>query len=396
MIARALRRAGHEVVFLVASRERLNRPEHRYADISVPYPPWIVDLSSALRWHCLVPGPSRSRVLAELNSCDAVVLNEEGPALAAGLNVPYVVLLTGSDVEIFANPSKVQSLKPQAIDHPAWLRRTIAGLLPDRLILNRLITPQRAGLKGARAVFFLPRGLAPAADTILNEIGVAPPRRRESFFTDTELATFSPPPHRSPLRVVSATRLTWLPNQAAGLSTLDLKGSDIMIRGLAEYCTRNNAKLDIHLVRKGRQVSEAAQLVKEVGLDGHVTWHDEMNQQAVLEFFREADIVIEQLAQSAVGMAGLDAMATGRPVIANGRPEIIERIAPEASPILQATTPQQVAAHLAALAVSTSLREDVGRRSRAYVERNFSAEVAAKSFLSALSSTQAPCGSFAS
>lgn len=384
MLARALRRAGHEVRFFVASRERLNRPEHRYADVSVPYPSWIVDVSHVFRWHCLVPGPSRFRLLAELNSCDAVILNEEGPALAAGLHVPYVVLLTGSDVEIFANPAQVRSLKPQVIEHPLWLRHTIAGLLPDSLILNRLIMPQRAGLKGARAVFFLPRGIAPVADRILDEIRVAPPNRRESLFTDIELAAFSPLPHRSPLRVVSATRLTWLPDQSAGLSTLDLKGTDVMIRGLAEYCNRNGAKLDIHLVRKGRHISETAQLVREVGLDDQVTWHDQMNQQAVLRFFREADVVIEQLAQSAVGMAGLDAMATGRPLIANGRPEFIERIAPGPSAILQATTPEQVAGHLAALVASKSYREDVGRRSRTYIERNFSADVAARMFMSSL------------
>ena len=169
-----------------------------------------------------------------------------------------------------------------------------------------------------------------------------------------------------------------------------------MIRGLAEYCNRSGGKLDIHLVRKGRHISETAQLVREVGLDDQVTWHDEMNQQAVLRFFREADVVIEQLAQSAVGMAGLDAMATGRPLIANGRPEIIERIAPGPSTILQATTPEHVAGHLAALVASRSYREDVGRRSRAYIERHFSADVAARMFLNALSDgPNLPFGSLA-
>ena len=130
---------------------------------------------------------------------------------------------------------------------------------------------------------------------------------------------------------------------------------------------------------------ETAQLIREVGLEGQVTWHDEMTQQSVLRLFREADVVIEQLAQSAVGMAGLDAMATGRPLIANGRPEIIERIAPEPSAILQATKPGQVAGHLADLVASESYREAVGRRSRAYIERHFSTEVAARMFLSAFS-----------
>lgn len=381
MLARSLRRQGHDVRFLVVSREHLNRPEHRYHDVSRPYPSWVIDVTHYFRWHCLLPGAGRQRVLSELNACDAVILNEEGPALANGLHVPYAVLLTGSDIEIFANRAQVPALKSQFVERPAWLQRLVSRLFPGQLIIRWLIEPQRQGIHGARVVAFLPQGLVPGVDRALAEMGVVPPQRREMMFIDVDLASYVSPPHHSPLRVVSATRLTWRPDAKAGLTSLDLKGSDIMIRGLAEFTRQTKQRLDIHLVRKGRNVRETEELAHELGLADQITWHAEMSQQAVLTLFREADIVIDQLAQSSIGMAGLDAMATGRPLIANGRPELLSRIAPAPSPILQATTPNDVATHLGALVRSRELREELGRESRAYVERYFSTERAAKVFL---------------
>lgn len=383
MLARTLRQQGHDVRFFVVSREKLNRPEHRYSDIGLPYPPWLIDVSHYFRWHCLLPGSARRRVVNELNSCDAVILNEEGPALAGELRVPYAVLLTGSDMETFANPEHVISLKSQLIEHPVWLKRALSYLIPGQFIIRRLINPQRRGVQGARIVAFLPQGLAPGVDRMLVEIGVVAPQRQEMLFVDVELAHYVPPPGHTPLKIFCATRLTWIPGPGLGLTSLDLKGSDIMVRGLAEFWRRTGQRLDIHLVRKGRNVSETEALVRELGLSDQVTWHAEMSQQAVLTMFRDADIAIDQLAQSAVGMAGLDAMATGRPLIANGRPDLLSRIASEPAPILQATTPTEVATHLASLAQSRELREDLGRRSQAYVKNYFSTEYATKVFLKA-------------
>jgi glycosyltransferase involved in cell wall biosynthesis len=110
-----------------------------------------------------------------------------------------------------------------------------------------------------------------------------------------------------------------------------------------------------------------------------------MSQHEVIAACGEADIIFEQLGKSGVSMAGLDAMAIGRPVIANGRPEIVEPLIGEASPICQATTPVQVCAQLERLVVDPGLRQAVGAASRRYVEKHFSADSAAQNILKRLS-----------
>jgi glycosyltransferase involved in cell wall biosynthesis len=384
MLARAMQRLGHEVRFLVASRERLNRPEHRYPDISAPYPPWIVDVSRSFRWHALVPGPHRHRILSLLNGCDALVLNEEGPALARELRVPWATLLTGSDIDIFADPTQAHVLRRELFHRPAWLRAAAAALMPDGVIRQRLSLPQRFGIHRARAVAFLPAGLAPKADQLLTDIGVTPARRLEIQFTDLDLAPYHPPSRRRQPKIFCATRLTWKSEPGSDLTPLDFKGSDIMLRGLAHFMAKAGFTPEIHLVRKGRHIVETEQLARELGLADRITWHQEMTQREVLQQFAEADIVIEQLAGSVVGMAGLDAMATGRPLIANGRPEIFEPLVGEPSPICQARTPEEVCAQLARLARDPAERERVGLASRRYVEKHFSSDAAARQILARL------------
>lgn len=381
MLARAIQRLGHEVDFIVASRERLHRPEHRYSHVSFPYPEWILDASHRFRWHCLIPGLGRSTVLDRLNACDAVILNEEGPALAAHLTVPYGVLLTGSDIEVFANPELADTLKAQAFDHPRWVRELTRRAVPTSIIARKLVEPQRAGIRSALFVAFLPRGLVPTADRLLKEIGVGVTQRLELQFTDCELAPFVTPPSRAVVRIFSATRLTWIDRQAEGLVALDLKGSDVMLRGLAKFIRESGAPIEIHLVRKGRHVDESIALAAELGLAPHITWHDEMSQIDLLRHFQQADIVLEQFGSSVVGIAGLDAMATGRPLIAHGRPEIFEPLIGETSPICQARTSEEIVNQLKRLVPSPAERARVGAASRRYVELHFSADSAAAACL---------------
>lgn len=381
MLARALRRLGHETLFLVSSRDALNRPEYRYSDIRQPYPDWIVDVSHRLRWHALIPGPARRRIVQLLNSCDFVILNEEGPALSALLRRPHAALLTGSDLEVFANPLLAQTLKAQLFSRPPWLQRLAPKILPAWVLNRWLVSPQRRGIRQAGFVASLAKGLVPRSDRLLSEIGVPDERRLPLLMTDADYIPFSAASQNAALRVFCATRLTWRKESETGLISLDYKGSDTMVRGFALFYARTGTRLDIHLVRKGRHVVETARLAESLGIADQITWHDEMTQARILEEFRRADVVIEQLADATLGMAGLDAMATGRPVIGNGRPEVLEPIIGTRLPVCQARTPEQVAHHLGILAASPQARADIGADSRRCIIDFFSSDAAARSFI---------------
>jgi glycosyltransferase involved in cell wall biosynthesis len=382
-LARALQRLGHHVHFLISSPEKLNRPEFRYSDITRPYPPWIVDVTRRFRWQSLLPSAGR-KIRAELSGCDLLFLNEEGPALAIGLKIPSVVLLTGSNVEIFADPAMAPTLKPQVFPRPAWLRSFIQKLLPTSIIHRWLTFPQRSGIQNARLVTHLARGLAPRGDAILDSLGIGDDRRFFLLMTDLEMIAPTPPPNNPILRAFCGARLTWLAEPGSDLTAADLKGTDILLHGVALFERRTGRALELHLVRKGRHVAQTAALADKLGIAGLIVWHDEMAQSDFLVQCRLADIVFDQFAESIVAMAGLDAMATGRPLIANGRPEIIEPLIGEPSPICQARSAEEICRHLERLSASPEDRLRLGLEGRRYVEKHFSPDAGARKILARL------------
>jgi glycosyltransferase involved in cell wall biosynthesis len=380
MIAQALREFGHEVVIVITSQELLNRPESRYPEFKQCYPNWIVDAAHLSEWDMITLSPSLAPVLELLSACDALVLNFTGPSLWPLLRRPAIVLLTGSDLEHYANFATLE-LRSGYWD-PAY--RASADGQTNLNLLQEFVQRQRDGIREAVAVRYVPRGLVPAGDAFLDEIGV--PDEKRVFLPSAELDLVIPTPaqHNSPARIFCATRLTWKLPVEPGRSLLDYKGSDIMIRGLGLFYRQTGVRLDIQLVRKGLHVAETEELIAEEGLTDQVTWSDEMSLTEVWAEFAHCDVVIEQLANSAIGGSGLDAMAAGRPVIGNARREMFEDYFGQRSPICQAQTAEEVCAQLKGLVFNPTKREKIGQLGRRFVEEHCSPRRAAQACLERL------------
>ncbi|HEY5611045.1 MAG TPA: glycosyltransferase family 4 protein [Thermoanaerobaculia bacterium] len=376
MLARALRKLGHEVLFIIESDERLNRPEFRYDDIATPYPAWILDLAPFRFSTYLRPGGRRAAAIDALRGCDAVIVNGLGPSLLRFVRRPSIAILTGSDLNYFADFASLDQPVFTPVRRPRWLWKSVAPHVM-RAAIRRLIGAQRDGIRRANAFYSFPPGTLPHGDRVLREIGVDDVRRFFFLMGDLDQIAYEPPPQNERLRVVSSARLNWKRPLRPEATELDLKGTDVIIRGLALFGERVGVPMEIRLVRKGLDVLETERLVEQCGLSKDVVWLDEMSQKDLREEFRRADLVIDQLGLSLVGMAGLDAMAMGKPLVANGRPEIMASVVPEASPICQASTPEEVAQQLERL-IDPAERERVGRASRDHVLRYFTPEHAAR------------------
>lgn len=370
-LARAIRSLGHEVLFFVDNSYSLHRPESRYADLQQPYPEWLRDVSPMRLPHYALPNGRRASIIRDLRACNGLVLNALGTSLLPDIRRPAFLLLTGSDVEYFAVLENIR--RPMALSNrrPRFFWRTLMALLN-----SRVIPAQRRGVQMACAYTYFPRGLMPHGDAILAELGVDDARRNFFMMADLEVEVV-PAPNNSPLRVFSATRFNWKRPIPAGMTELDYKGSDVMIRGLGLFWRRTGVPLNIRLVRKGLHVAETVALVREEGLETQVAWLEEMTQQQVREEFAAADITLEQFGASIPGMAGLDAMAMGRPVIADGRPEILDGVIGAPSAICQAKTPEQIAGWLQRL-LDPRERLRIGMESRKYVEAYFAPVRAAR------------------
>jgi len=363
MLARALRNAGHDVLFIIDRAEKLNRPENKYLELTPPYPDWIIDISPLDLWHYpFKQVAQRQRAIDLLKTCDVVILNQFGLSLADEIDKPTVALLTGTDLLTLADYRHYNSCTG-----------------PIRDFHFQLVAAQREGIRKALAVIYLPKGLLPNSDSLLEEIGVTKEQRIYYHLTEVDMiAPFAPPARNSPLRVFCIARLTWQKSKHTGYTELDFKGSDIMIRGLGLFWRTTRIPLEICLINKGLDVDATVDLLRAEGIADQVTWLEEMTQLEVIEQYRLADIVFEQMAKSVIGMGGVDAMAAARPLIANGRPEIFADVWQEPPPICQASTPFEVYLQLKKLVLNPEERHILGKRSRLFAEKHFSGANACK------------------
>jgi len=281
------------------------------------------------------------------------------------LPVPSIALLTGSDLSAHARLDAYKTGAAQYGRFPTLVRR-----LTNWIYVMRLARPQREGISGAAGIVYFPRGILPSSDSLLDEMGVGDDRRILNAMTDCDELAYVPPRLNNPVRLFCGARLNWTSLAPEGAKeVLDYKGAEIMIKGLALFVRTTGVPLQIRLVKKGLHVRETLQLAEELGLAKHITVLEEMTQKQVIAEYGLADVVLDQLGDGIMGMVALDAMACGRPVIANARPEILEPILGVPSPVCQASTPEEVSEQLALLHFNPGQRERIGLASRNYVER---------------------------
>lgn len=422
MLAKAFKKLDHEVTFIVDDDNRLNRPENRYADISTPYPSWIKDYSPLPLW--LVSNPiDQSKIKAiteELNKCDLVFLNGYAVRFAGMLEKQYMVLLTGSDLDPLAKKSHAKEALSSYLDllyekkvllknspgsslvknnflsavgvfvnrktsiytnsvyfTPKSTFYNIWFIASYRYWLQQEIKKQRNAIKNAVAHFYFIKGLIPAGDRLLKEIGADEKKRLFNMMVDADSIPYSIPPENKKFRVFNLARMNWVKgkSQPTDFSQVDYKGTDIMLRGIALFIKKNPAvQVEIILVKKGKDVNAAMALCDKLDISSYINWLNELTQKEVLEEYKKADVIFDQLDKSVVAMGGFEAMAIGRPLIANARPEVFDAILGEKTAICQAENAEEVCSWLERLYSDKSFKIETGKKSRDFVIRHFSPE----------------------
>ncbi|MEO8765849.1 MAG: glycosyltransferase [Ginsengibacter sp.] len=98
-----------------------------------------------------------------------------------------------------------------------------------------------------------------------------------------------------------------------------------------------------------------------------------VSREEVLTLIRKADIFIDQIILGSHGMAALEAMAFGKPVLCYLIPEVFAAGLPQECPIVN-TNPENIEEQLEKLLSDSTLRYDIGVKSRAYVEKYHDAD----------------------
>jgi hypothetical protein len=95
--------------------------------------------------------------------------------------------------------------------------------------------------------------------------------------------------------------------------------------------------------------------------------HD-MSREKVLALMQKADIFIDQIIVGSYGMAAMEAMSFGKPVMCYLMPEVFEAGLPPECPIIN-SNPDTLKDQLIRLIADAKLRNETGKKSRAFAEK---------------------------
>ena len=142
--------------------------------------------------------------------------------------------------------------------------------------------------------------------------------------TDLSRSPFSPPPRFEDLRALEEGK------EGVGLLAvgrlMPKKGFYVMLHAFAQRGSATR-KLELVLIGDGPERAALESLKQELGLDGTVTLRGAEDRDVVACAMASSDIVVIPSRQEPFGMVALEAMASGKPVIATrvgGLPEVLD------------------------------------------------------------------------
>lgn len=371
-LALALRRQGESVTFVIDSVNKLDRPENSYPEFADGYPDWVKDMGGCVShyYHHLFPKIFLRRIVRIAKTADVLIVNGLWPIFAKASGKPYYVILTGSDLGVYCDPESAKKLVQSGHERISCLRKKAR-----ERVLKNITSLQSEAIRSATAFNYLKQGMLQSAEEIIEKIkpiGI----RTSYFFSDIVGVQKKPLPNNRIPQIICGARINWVRPLPPGFNEQDYKGTDILVRGFAKFL-QSGGHMQLTLVRKGLHILETERLIKDLGIGCYVSWVDEMSQSELLDLYAKSDIVIDHFGVSAIGMAGVDAMALGRPVIAASGLGNCDSSQTDCCPICHAATPNKVCAQLTFLSL-TNNRKECGDRSTVFVRDHVSAEAAAR------------------
>lgn len=158
---------------------------------------------------------------------------------------------------------------------------------------------------------------------------------------------------------------------------VELKGVDLLLDAAANAKKRLNgsAKLELNILGDGPEAAQLKQRAQSLGLNGSVRFHGWQTQSACAAQLSQMDALVLPSLCECGGAVVLEAMAMGLPVIASKWGGPADYLDGSCGMLVEPTSREAFVAGLenamVQLATSPELREELGRKGKAKVQREF-------------------------
>ena len=250
-------------------------------------------------------------LLAEMKSADVILLSGPNISLARLLEKTgkkIVALSYGNDISLYCNPDWPE----MALAEVRGVKRIVMPLL--RWLKSAFVKLQIAGLNSCTHYSYFIPGVDLETDALLDRIlvGKHKPTRLPRYSINIDNLERDEFEDQLP-HFVDIYRIVFPVRFSEGNELLGNKGWRLLFDGLKEYKTVAGKRFKCVCFRKGNFLA-AMDYAKMLGIDDVIEWHDTVAFDTIIQYYRSADVVIEQLGSHWIGQ-GLYAMALGKPVI---------------------------------------------------------------------------------
>ena len=378
MFSREMRKKDKEVILYVDAPPdyELDRPEAYDKTLAYPYPDWIREIppTGIKHFHKLrLASFFYRKLIKELNTYESVVLNGIWIALAPYLNEKSKVyaLCAGYEIDTLSDLSNVNNLVKTALDKKPLLS-------PFKFLLNfyykRAVIQYCEGIARSDGINYYPSGISKRGDEIITAIKADKKYKRLELrgFPTGDFKYSKVDINKDKFTILNFTRFFFVDEDHAN------KRNDTMLEGIGLFLNEINFRENVEILffDKGDDQSliKAREIIERQGYTKFVTWLREVSQDELFnEIVPKCDVAFDQLGGQWIG-AGAFVMAMGRPLIAEGRPEIFEPLTGEVSPVCQAATPEEVCFWLKKLYFDRTEINRIGLESKNYIQKHYSIE----------------------
>lgn len=149
------------------------------------------------------------------------------------------------------------------------------------------------------------------------------------------------------------------------------KGNSILIKGFYEVI-KSGIDAELTLVEWGDMVLESKRLINQLGIEENVNWIEKISTPEMNYYYHSSDIVCDQFVLGGLGQIALEAMACGKPVLANYSDTLMKSGYSSLPPFSPISNENEVFDTLMRLISKENIRNQVGDLNREWVAREHS------------------------
>ena len=154
-----------------------------------------------------------------------------------------------------------------------------------------------------------------------------------------------------------------------------LKGNDKIVRGFASFIRKVGPGPKLLLGMWGQEIDRTRNLVRELRLDDHVAWIPPLPKRLLARYINASDAVLDQFVLGAFGTTTPEALACGKPVFLYYRQEDHAWCFPEAPPVINVLTADEIADGLKRIYDDPAWAESVGQSGVDWFKRHHSLDI---------------------